>query len=236
MTLLETTELSVGYNGVSVLRDISLTVDEASVVALVGRNGVGKTTLLKGIMGINDVLSGRIEFDEADITGLPPHETAARGIGYIPQTRDIFGRLSVEDNIRLGTVTAEGAGLSESLPDGLYDDFPVLKEKATAKGESLSGGQQQLLAIARAVVSEPELLLLDEPTEGIQPSIISEVGDIINRTKQQTGTAYLVVEQNIDFVSAVADYCYVMQKGQIVAEGPTEEVLDDDVIADNLLV
>jgi urea transport system ATP-binding protein len=236
VTLLETREFTVGYEGVPVLRDVSVTVDEGDVVALVGRNGVGKTTLLKGIMGLNAVLSGTVQFDGTDVTEWPPHETAGAGVGYIPQTRDIFGQLSVADNIRLGTVNGDWSGLRDEIPEGFYDEFSLLEEKADATGESLSGGQQQLLAIARAVVSEPRLLLLDEPTEGIQPSIISEIEDIVERIRQESDTAFLIVEQNIEFVSAVADYCYVMQNGRIVADGPTEEVLSEDVITENLQI
>jgi len=236
MTLLETSDLTAGYDGVRVLRDVSIDIDDSETVAIVGRNGVGKTTLLKSIMGINDTFSGSVQLDGEDVTDLRPYETAKRGIGYIPQSRDIFGSLTVEDNIRLGTANDGESGLRDGIPDGFYDDFPMMREKADQKARNLSGGQKQILAVARAVISNPDLLLLDEPTEGIQPSIIDKINDILGRIQRERGMSLLIVEQNIDFVKSVADYSYVLQKGSVVAAGDTEDVLQEDVISENIAV
>lgn len=212
--------LSAYYGESIVLNDISLRINEGQVVCLLGRNGVGKTTFLKSVMGLVKTPTGSISLDATEITKMPTYSRALQGIGYVPQGRDIFPQLSVYENLLLGLERNRRAVLDESI----FDLFPVLKTMLKRKGGALSGGQQQQLAIARALVSTPKLLLLDEPTEGIQPSIIQEIAKVIKRLKGQGNISMLIVEQYIDFVMEVADYCYVMDKGSMVMEGNTKDI------------
>lgn len=209
--------LEAGYGEGSVLRGLSMTVRPGEVVCLMGRNGVGKTTLMRSIMGLLRSKQGSIRFDGREIAKLPPYKRARAGIGYVPQGRDIFPHLSVHDNLLLGFEASSGSG--STVPDSVYGMFPVLKEMVKRKGGDLSGGQQQQLAIARAMMSNPKLLLLDEPTEGIQPSIVLDIENVIESIKRRGGTSILLVEQSLEFVSRIADRFYIMDKGTIVAEG-----------------
>jgi urea transport system ATP-binding protein len=192
-----------------------------------GRNGVGKTTLLKSIMGLLRPRGGSIAFQGNDLTTLSPDQRAQRGIGYVPQGRDIFPDLTVLENLRVGLV-ARGQS-NGAIPDEIFQLFPVLKTMLARKGGVLSGGQQQQLAIARALVTRPTLLLLDEPTEGIQPSIILEIEDVIRRIKEMGKMSILLVEQYVDFARRLADYVYVMEKGSIVLAGKIQELSEADV-------
>jgi urea transport system ATP-binding protein len=192
-----------------------------------GRNGVGKTTLLKSIMGLLKPRAGVITFQGHDLTTLSPDQRARRGIGYVPQGRDIFPDLTVLENLRVGLV-ARGES-NGAIPDEIFQLFPVLKTMLTRKGGVLSGGQQQQLAIARTLVTRPTLLLLDEPTEGIQPSIIIEIEDVIRRMKEAGKMSILLVEQYVDFARRLADYVYVMEKGSIVLAGKIQELSEADV-------
>jgi len=219
--------LNVSYGDSQVLWDVYLNVPPGQVVCLLGRNGVGKTTLLKSIMGLLPPRSGSITFHDQELTRLSPDERARRGIGYVPQGRDIFPDLTVHENLRLGLV-ARGVS-NGTIPDEIFQRFPVLQTMLTRKGGLLSGGQQQQLAIARALVTQPTLLLLDEPTEGIQPSIILDIEESIQRLKQEGRMAILLVEQYLDFARRLADHIYVMEQVTIVLDGKMQELEENAV-------
>ena len=219
--------LNVSYGDSQVLWDVHLDVPPGQVVCLLGRNGVGKTTLLKSIMGLLTPRSGSITFHGQELTVLSPDERARRGIGYVPQGRDIFPDLTVHENLRVGLV-ARGVS-NGTIPDEIFQRFPVLQTMLSRKGGLLSGGQQQQLAIARALVTQPTLLLLDEPTEGIQPSIILDIEESIQRLKQEGRMAILLVEQYLDFARRLADHIYVMEQGTIALEGRMQELQEDAV-------
>ncbi len=215
--MLEVKGLTAGYGGSMVLRGVDLRAGENSVVAVLGSNGVGKTTLLKCIMGLIPPAEGDVAFMGRSIGGLPSYRRSLLGIGYVPQGREIFPFLSVEENLMLGLEAFPAArGAGEALA---YELFPILSEIRGRRGGVLSGGQQQILALARALVARPRLLILDEPTEGIQPSIVQEIEDAIGRARRE-GVAVLLVEQFADFALAHADYYYLMQRGGIEREGP----------------
>jgi urea transport system ATP-binding protein len=219
--------LNVSYGDSQVLWDVQLQVPPGQVVCLLGRNGVGKTTLLRTIMGLLTPWAGVITFNGTALTGLSPDRRARLGIGYVPQGRDIFPELTVLENLRLGLV------VRGEKPDAMLQDifqlFPILQTMLTRKGGVLSGGQQQQLAIARALITRPALLLLDEPTEGIQPSIILDIEQVIRRLKDAGQMSILLIEQYVDFARRLADYVYVMEKGSIVLEGNLQEIPDADV-------
>ena len=219
--------LNVSYGDSQVLWDVNLSVPAGRVVCLMGRNGVGKTTLLKTIMGLLKPRSGTLTFQNEPLTTLPSDHRAKRGIGYVPQGRDIFPDMTVLENLRIGLI-AQGQG-NAPIPDDIYELFPVLRTMLDRKGGVLSGGQQQQLAIARALVTRPRLLLLDEPTEGIQPSVILEIEAVLQRLKTDGHMAILLVEQYLDFASRLADYVYVMDQGAIVLEGQIDSLQDADV-------
>jgi urea transport system ATP-binding protein len=219
--------VSVFYGQSRILSDVSLQIATGQAVCLLGRNGVGKTTLLKTIMGLLQPQSGALHYGEREITATPAYKRARAGIGYVPQGRGIFPYLSVTENILMG-LEASPIRPAEAL-DEVYGYFPVLKEMGRRVAGVLSGGQQQQLAIARALVRRPRLLLLDEPTEGIQPSIVQEIEDVIRRLEQRGDMAILLVEQFLDFAVNAASFFYIMEKGQIVADGPTSQLGDETV-------
>lgn len=225
--MLSIRNLDVYYGESIILREVNLEVKPGQVVCLMGRNGVGKTTLLKSIMGLLKPKAGKIFFQGEDLTHLTPDKRAKRGISYVPQGRDIFPDHTVEENLILGLEARKTNG--GSIPEEVFRLFPVLREISSRKGGDLSGGQQQQLAIARALVAGPKLLLLDEPTEGIQPSIIRDIAETIHSIKRQGDISILLVEQYLDFALELADYCYIMQKGSIVSEGLAEELSNDQV-------
>jgi urea transport system ATP-binding protein len=216
------------YGGSHTLRDVSLDVATGSCTALLGRNGVGKSTLLKCLMGVLPVRSGEIHFDGQDITTLPPHARARRGLAYVPQGREIFSRLTVEENLLTG-FASQSTGSARDIPEDIFDMFPVLKEMRRRRGGDLSGGQQQQLAIARALLTKPKLLILDEPTEGIQPSIIKDIERVIRRLTERRDMGILLVEQYFDFARALADQFAVMSRGQIVKRGAGDDMDAEDV-------
>jgi urea transport system ATP-binding protein len=217
--------LSVGYGNSQILWDVHLHVPEGQVICLMGRNGVGKTTLLKSVMGLLSPQAGTIVFDAQEITRMRPEQRARLGIGYVPQGREIFAQLTVRENLHLGLLAQKAS--NGKVPDRVFQLFPVLPQMLDRKGGFLSGGQQQQLAIARALVTEPKLLLLDEPTEGIQPSIIQEIEAVIGRIKAQGNVTVLLVEQYLEFAWRLADAFYLMEKGAIVAHGAMTEITDD---------
>jgi len=217
------------YGGSHTLWDVDLTVPAGSRMCLMGRNGMGKTTLLKCIMGLQPVSSGGITFDGNDLVKYPAEQRARFGVGYVPQGREIFSHLTVEENLRVGLgVRKNGARV---IPSRIFDLFPVLKQMLNRRGGDLSGGQQQQLAIGRALVLEPKLLILDEPTEGIQPNIVHEIGDIVLRLNKEEGLTVLLVEQKLPFARRVASEFCILDKGRRVAAGSIEELTDEVVRA-----
>ena len=219
--MLKVENINQYYGGSHILRDVSLTAEPGKVTVLLGRNGVGKTTLLKSLMGLVPIKSGSITFDGKAIDKATPYERARAGIGFVPQGREIFGRLTVEENLRMGLAYKSG---STPVPAHLYELFPVLKQMLGRRGGDLSGGQQQQLAIARALAPGPRLLILDEPTEGIQPSIIKDIGRVIRMLADQGEMAILLCEQYYDFAEELADEYLVMERGEVIARGPGSEM------------
>ncbi|MEM7761960.1 MAG: urea ABC transporter ATP-binding subunit UrtE [Cyanobacteria bacterium P01_A01_bin.40] len=233
--MLRVSNLNVYYGESHILRNVDLSVPAGQMVCLIGRNGVGKTTLLKTIMGLLAPRTGEIFFSDRPLTKLTPDRRAKLGIGYVPQGREIIPRVSVKDNLLLGLeAKPQGRKGNESIPESIFELFPVLKTMLSRMGGDLSGGQQQQLAIARALMGQPRLLVLDEPTEGIQPSIILEIEAAVKRIIAETGISVLLVEQHLHFVRQ-ADRYYAMQKGGIVASGSTDE-LSQQVIQQFLAV
>jgi len=226
--MLNVVDVNQYYGGSHTLRGISFEAPTGECTALLGRNGVGKTTLLKCLMGVLPVASGKVHFDGRDITRVTPHQRAALGIAYVPQGREIFARLTVEENIRMGMAT-KSAGAARNIRGEVYELFPVLKEMLGRRGGDLSGGQQQQLAIARALVADPKLIILDEPTEGIQPSIIKDIERVIRLLRERGDIAILLVEQYYDFARALADRYVVLNRGLVVKSGPGEEMDREDV-------
>ncbi|MBU7583361.1 MAG: urea ABC transporter ATP-binding subunit UrtE [Nostoc sp. TH1S01] len=226
--MLKISNLNVYYGESHILRNVDLTVPSGQMVCLIGRNGVGKTTMLKTIMGLLKPRSGTINFTEELINSKSPDQRAKMGIGYVPQGREIIPRLTVKENLLLGLEARRKQPKKAEIPEEIFSLFPVLRTMLSRMGGDLSGGQQQQLAIARALMGQPQLLVLDEPTEGIQPSIILEIEAAVRRIVETTGISVLLVEQHLHFVRQ-ADYYYAMQKGSIVASGSTNE-LSQDVI------
>jgi len=214
--MLTVENLNQAYGGSHILRGLSFEVKTGEVTALLGRNGVGKTTLLKSLMGVVKTKSGAIAFDGKDITHLPPHERVKAGIGYVPQGREIFPRLTVEENLLMGLATKPGG---TPIPQRIFDMFPVLKQMMHRRGGDLSGGQQQQLAIGRALAMGPKLLILDEPTEGIQPSVIKDIGRVLRLLADRKTMAIVLVEQYYDFAAELADQYVVMERGEVIKRG-----------------
>jgi urea transport system ATP-binding protein len=221
------------YGESHILRDVTLNVEPGACVCLMGRNGVGKTTLLKCIMGLLPIRAGQILFEGQDIAARPADVRPRIGIGFVPQGREIFAQLTVEENLRIG-LSARRDGLKE-IPERIFELFPVLKQMLRRRGGDLSGGQQQQLAIGRALAIDPKLLILDEPTEGIQPNIVREIGDIIIRLNREENLTVILVEQKLKFARRVGQHFHLMEKGRIVASGAME-ALDDGLISRHLAV
>jgi len=224
MPLLELTDVTVSYDQTPVLFGVNMTINKGEIACLLGRNGVGKTTLLRSVVGLNKVMSGGIVFDADEITKVPTYKRARYGIAYIPQGREIIPYLSVLENLKLG-FAANKRKLSK-VPEEIFEFFPMLRDHLNRQGGLLSGGQQQQLAIARGLLSDPQIMLLDEPTEGIQPSIVQEIETTLKRINQEKGITILVVEQKIDFARKLAQKFFMMEKGSIVAKGTTAELTD----------
>jgi urea transport system ATP-binding protein len=229
LNALELSDIEAGYGESMILRSVQLKVRPGQVVCLMGRNGVGKSTLMKTIMGQIKPKRGTIRYADEDITSSPADRRARGGIGYVPQGRDIFSQLTVEENLLLGLEAATPAVRRRGIPEHIYEKFPVLKEMLARKGGDLSGGQQQQLAIARALVAEPNVLLLDEPMEGIQPSVVQQIEEVIASIKRSKTMSVLLVEQSLTFATTIADYYYVIDKGTVVAEGSSEALSADEV-------
>jgi urea transport system ATP-binding protein len=223
--LLKVEGVSAAYGRSRVLEGVNISIAEGESVTLLGRNGVGKTTLLRTIVGLHPIAEGTIRFLDKDITRKPAYLRSRNGIAYVPQGRGIFPHLTVAENLRLGTAAIHGSGQegAASIPEHIYDLFPVLRRVLERKGGVLSGGEQQQLAIARAMVSRPKLIILDEPTEGIQPSIVQQIEEILREIRTSHNIAILLVEQYLDFAWSIADKFYVMRRGQIVEQGNPRE-------------
>jgi urea transport system ATP-binding protein len=224
--MLTVESLNQYYGGSHILRNLDFEARLGEVTVVLGRNGVGKTTLLKSLMGVVPVKTGSIKLDGADITKATPYDRVKRGIGYVPQGREIFGRLTVEENLRMGLATRSGG---TAIPAELFELFPVLRQMVGRRGGDLSGGQQQQLAIARALAAGPKLLMLDEPTEGIQPSIIKDIGRVVRMLADRKTLAIVLVEQYYDFAAELADQYLVMERGEIVMRGRGADMAADGV-------
>jgi urea transport system ATP-binding protein len=231
MSLLAVKALNQSSGGSHTLWDVDLAVREGSRTCLMGRNGMGKTTLLKCIMGLLPSAASEMTFAGSDLRAVPAEARARLGIGYVPQGREIFAQLTVEENLRVGL----GVGRLRGVPAHVFEMFPVLKQMLQRRGGDLSGGQQQQLAIGRALVLDPKLLILDEPTEGIQPNIVHEIGDVILKLNREAGVTVLLVEQKLPFARRVASEFRILEKGRCVAEGAID-ALTDDVVHNHLSV
>jgi urea transport system ATP-binding protein len=231
--MLELSDITVSIQGSRILRGVNLQVPDRSLVCLMGRNGVGKTTTLKSIVGLMKTDGGKVMFDGKDFSGLKPEERARGGVAYVPQGRDIFPNLTVWENLKISLVI-HGTKANGEL-ERVLQLFPVLKEMLQRKGGVLSGGQQQQLAIARALLTDPKVLLLDEPTEGIQPNIIDMIGETLLKIKQEGKISILLVEQYLDFCLSVGDSFNIMDRGVVVAQGPIAE-LNEDIVKKHLTV
>ena len=226
--MLAVAKLNQFYGGSHILRDVSFEVPAGKVTALLGRNGVGKTTLLRTLMGVIPAKTGTVRFGDADLSAAKPYERVRAGIGYVPQGREIFPRLTVEENLRMGLATRP---LRADVPARIYEMFPVLRQMLRRRGGDLSGGQQQQLAIGRALAAGPKLLILDEPTEGIQPSIIKDIERAIRSLAETGEMAILLVEQYYDFARSLANQYLVMERGEIIRRGAGADMDRDEVRA-----
>lgn len=230
---LEISNLNAGYDGTPILRDISFSVDDGEIVGIVGRNGVGKTTLLKAIMGLLAPEAGSIQYNDEELTGTSPDEHANRSIGYVPQGRDVFPELTVKENLLIGESVGDD---DETRYEQVYDYFPILEERATQDAGTMSGGQQQMLAIGRALVGNPDLLLVDEPSEGVQPSIVQSITEDLKQISDEFGTTILFVEQNLSVIQGLAERCYAIDHGTIVDEITGDAVSERDQLEEYLVV
>ncbi|AYQ40027.1 urea ABC transporter ATP-binding protein [Burkholderia aenigmatica] len=219
--MLKIDALNQYYGGSHILRNVSLAADDGKLTVLLGRNGVGKSTLLRCLMGVVAAKSGSVSWRGTALGTMPPYSRVAAGLAYVPQGRDIFPRLTVEENLLVGAASRKAPS---RVPDRIYDLFPVLKDMRARRGGDLSGGQQQQLAIGRALMSEPQLLILDEPTEGIQPSIIQDIGRTLRQLVDESRMTVLLVEQYYDFAQSIADRYWVMSRGEIVAGGDARDM------------
>ncbi len=224
--MLELDDVHAGYGRTAVLHGVTLTVGAGERLGVLGRNGVGKSTLLRTIVGQLPLTAGRIVFDGRDLSRRPIHVRAREGIAYVPQGRQIFPALSVLDNLRVAAYATRRADWKARLED-MWREFPVLDRKRHDPGGSLSGGQQQILALARALMTQPRLLLLDEPSEGVQPSIVDEIAEIVRRLNEERDITVILVEQNLDFATRVVAHAHLMDKGQLVRDLPAADVLSD---------
>jgi ABC-type branched-subunit amino acid transport system ATPase component len=229
MSLLKVEQLRSGYGGTMICSNVDLEIEPGEVVAVLGRNGVGKSTILKTILGLVPLKSGSVSFDGQDISGWSSNRVARAGIGYVPQGRQLFGNLSVRDNLRIGSIARSGR--MEEPTDEVLGYFPVLRDRLDQSAETLSGGEQQMVAVARVLLARPRLLVCDEPSEGIQPSIIEELGVVLGTAARDLGAAILLVEQNIRLAKAVATRGYVIEGGTVVRQGPIDEITSEESLS-----
>ncbi len=225
--VLRVSGLWAGYGGTPILQGLDMAVGKGEIVGLIGRNGVGKTTSMRCLIGLVRASAGSIWFDGEDVTGRQADGRARLGMGYVPQGRDVFPRMTVEENLAVGELVGGSGG--RKLHDLVYQRFPILKERRRQMAGTLSGGQQQQLAIGRALVGNPGLMLLDEPSEGVQPSIVQLICDALRAIRDELGTTLVFVEQNLDTILAIGERCYVMEKGRVTAEIPAGRVSEESV-------
>jgi urea transport system ATP-binding protein len=233
-TLLQVEGLHSGYGEELVLQGVTFQLVRGEIAAFIGRNGVGKSTLLKTLIGLLPTRKGTIRYGEKDIGKLASHRRALLGVGYVPQGRDVFPQMTVEENLRFTQIVTRR--LAKQERERIYEVFPILYERRNQKAGTMSGGQQQQLAIGRALIGRPSLLLLDEPSEGIQPSIVQEIGAVVQKLNHETGATVLIVEQNFAMISAIAQRALVMDKGRLVAELSSDEIADRDLMKGYLSV
>jgi len=232
--ILETEGLSAGYATGEVLRDVSIGMERGEIVGVIGRNGAGKSTLMRTIIGLVRARRGRIRFDGNEVTTLAAEQRARLGLGYVPQGREVFPRLTVHENLRTGRYV--GGGRKPLDFDLIYATFPVLQERARQLAGTLSGGQQEMLAIARALIAGPDLLLLDEPSDGVQPSIVQEIGEALLRLNRTRGLSVLIVEQNLELMQHVTQRAYVLDKGAVIATLGAAELRDEALLSEYLSI
>ena len=232
--MLRVNDLHVSYGATPVLRGVTLSVDSGEIVSVIGRNAAGKTTLFKAVMGLIPACSGTLSLDAQDLTSLPAHQRARRGLGYVPQGRMIFADLTVHENLLIGADLDRKRGRARI--EAVLQGFPRLAERRRQLGGTLSGGEQQMLALGRALVSDPKMLLLDEPTAGIQPSIVAEIAEWLRAINAETGLPMILVEHNVEMVAALSSRVYVMDKGNIVAEIAPGQANDESIVGDYLAI
>lgn len=231
--MLTVNNLFFAYGEVQTLNGVNLSIEKGEMVSVIGRNGVGKTTLVRNILGLESASSGSVSLDTKDVSSKSAHYRAHKGMGYVPQGRMIFPKLSVEENLRVALAASDKK--KDGIPERIYEYFPVLKDMSGRMGGDLSGGQQQQLAIGRALATQPKLLVLDEPTEGIQPNIITQIGEVLHRLIEEEGITVLIIEQYLDFVRKYCHRFYVMNRGEAVAEGSTD-TLSEEIVKEYLSV
>lgn len=232
--LLSTLGLRAGYGGKPVLQGLDITIREGEIVGVIGRNGVGKSTLMKSLIGLVPTMAGSVVFRDAAVEHLPPHRRARLGVGYVPQGRDVFPRLTVAENLRVGGLFR--SSITEADRQRVFEHFPILAERRNQRAGTMSGGQQQQLAIGRVLMARPTLMLLDEPSEGIQPNIVQDIARIMVDLNRASGLTIILVEQNIDMIRAMVERCYVMDKGRIVASLDRDDLADAEVVRRHLSV
>jgi len=223
--VLKVQQFTTGYNKITIVRDISIGIDKGKIISIIGRNGVGKSTFMKGIMGLLSPMSGTVHFNGQNITNFSTHQRANMGMGYVPQGHGVFPTLTVEENLRMGESINKGK--SNNKYEMIYEFFPIIKERLKQKAGTLSGGERAQLSIGRALVGNPELLILDEPSEGIQPNIISTIGEIIEQINEELGLTVLLVEQHIGLIKRLADISYAMDNGRIIGEHKTDDLTQE---------
>jgi branched-chain amino acid transport system ATP-binding protein len=228
--------LRAGYGAGDVLNNVDIEVAQGEIVAVLGRNGVGKSTLMKSLIGLLPLRGGKILFKDTDLTRESADRRARHGIGYVPQGREVFPHMTVEDNLRMGRFIRAGKSDDAALLHEIYGYFPFLRERLNQRAGTLSGGQQEMLSIARALNGSPALFLLDEPSDGVQPSIVQEIGEFLLKLVSQRAIGVLIVEQNIDLIQTVARRAYVMDKGRIVASIGSEAILDTEALGAHLSI
>lgn len=234
MNILEVDNLVAGYQTANVLQGVSISLTKGEIVSVIGRNGVGKTTLVRAVIGLLRARSGRVQFSDKDVTNESADSRAKQGIGYVPQGREIFADLTVQENLRMGGFIGEKRKRLDY--ESVFEYFPFLQDRLHQRGGTLSGGQQEMLAIARALINQPKLLLLDEPSDGVQPSIVEEIGQFLLHLKKSSDVSVLLVEQNFDLLQTVSDRAYAMEKGMVAGQLNVDDINDDDVLAAHIAV